>query len=465
MKIPFLIFCLLCGIIFLNQTITAQGLSIGDGTAFNLGGAILSISNDWSNSGTFNEETGTVILNGAGNTQSITNSNGEVFTSLTINKTSGSVSLNDSITVNGNLTITSGNIVTNSYTLFLGTSASLTGESAGNYVKGNLQVTANVGANQSTAFNGSGVNLGSAAEDLGNVTLIRISGAAVTLNGNTSIKRRWKLNSQNALTILRNITLAWTSDDDNGKNIISMQGWLSNDDFATIGGTSSFGSVQDCSSRSVILTLSSLPASQYTSLSFAETGSPLPVQLVSFKAVLNADYTELNWSTAGELNNYGFEIERLTTPYQGGVWVKVGFVQGHGNSSSPQQYSFEDKNPPVGKVQYRLKQIDTDGKFIYSDIMEIVISPPARFAVEQNFPNPFNPTTTIRYQIPAARYVILKVYDILGKEVATLVDSYQNAGIYNLIFNADMEGLASGTYIYKLSSGSSRQTHKMILMK
>jgi hypothetical protein len=195
------------------------------------------------------------------------------------------------------------------------------------------------------------------------------------------------------------------------------------------------------------------------------SGSPLPVELNSFTASSDGKNIILNWQTATEVNNYGFNVERVveTLPTMSLQWIKIGFVQGHGNSNSQKSYSFEDKNPKSGKVDYRLKQMDTNGKYEYSKVVEIDVKIPVIFELKQNFPNPFNPETVISYQLPTAGNVTLKVYNILGAEIATLVNEIKKPGSYDVKFNG--KDLASGIYFYKLSSGSFVDTKKLILMK
>ncbi len=141
----------------------------------------------------------------------------------------------------------------------------------------------------------------------------------------------------------------------------------------------------------------------------------------------------------------------------------IGFIEGHGNSNSPKQYSFTDKNLIGGsRFSYRLKQIDNDGKFEYSDEVEIMLIPTI-FELVQNYPNPFNPTTKIKYRLPASSKVTLKIYNVLGNEVITLLDDEKEAGTYEFIFNAG--DYSSGVYIYSLQAGSFVETKKMVLMK
>ena len=196
----------------------------------------------------------------------------------------------------------------------------------------------------------------------------------------------------------------------------------------------------------------------------------LPVELVSFTATAHRMNADLNWSTATEVNNFGFEVQRTMMNNELGMmnWSTAGFVEGAGTSSSPKEYSFTDKNLTSGKYSYRLKQIDRDGKFEYSQTVEVIIGQaPTEFALMQNYPNPFNPTTKIQYNLASAAQVSLKVYNILGDEVATLVKGNQEAGNYAVPFNANMgaSGLTSGVYFYRLEAGSFVSTKKLILMK
>ena len=198
----------------------------------------------------------------------------------------------------------------------------------------------------------------------------------------------------------------------------------------------------------------------------------LPVELTSFTAVILNNQIELSWQTATEINNYGFEIERKKLGVKSEKWEKIGFINGHGNSNSPKFYKFSDNNPSFGNINYRLKQIDFDGVFEYSDVVEIsFIKLQNEITLEQNYPNPFNPTTKIVFSIPhvgdtilaSQMSVILKVYDILGNEIVTLVNENKRPGNHEVVFNAS--NFASGIYYYQLSSGNFIEIKKMILMK
>ena len=201
--------------------------------------------------------------------------------------------------------------------------------------------------------------------------------------------------------------------------------------------------------------------------------SPLPVELTSFTAKTTNSSATLHWQTATEMNNYGFEIERrmtspLSPPYQGGDvrggWQKIGFVQGAGTSNAPREYNFTDQRLSSGRFVYRLKQIDNDGSFKYSQEAEVTIVVPKVFALSQNYPNPFNPSTTINFTLAEDSHVSLRVFDMLGREVQTLVNGEMKAGeVHNVLFDASK--LSSGLYFYRLETGKNSLVKKLVLMK
>jgi hypothetical protein len=186
----------------------------------------------------------------------------------------------------------------------------------------------------------------------------------------------------------------------------------------------------------------------------------VPVELVSFTANSVRDKIELNWRTATETNNQGFEIQKRT---DNGEFEKVGFVPGHGTTTDIQTYSYADSKVASGNYTYRLKQMDFDGSFEYSDIVAVEVTAPLEFTLEQNYPNPFNPSTVIKYSIPENVFVTLDVYNLLGEKVASLVNGIQDAGRYEISFDAS--NFASGVYVYSLRSGSFNLVKKMLLMK
>lgn len=185
----------------------------------------------------------------------------------------------------------------------------------------------------------------------------------------------------------------------------------------------------------------------------------IPVELVSFKSSVIGSEVQLTWMTASETNNMGFEIERLS----GSSWDKLGFVNGSGTTIETKSYSFVDKNVNAGTYSYRLKQIDFDGTFEYSNVIEVDVTSPQQFELSQNYPNPFNPSTTISFSIPQSSFVTLKVYDIIGNEIATLVNEEKAAGRYDINFDASNQ--SSGVYLYSITAGNYNEVKKMTLIK
>ena len=208
------------------------------------------------------------------------------------------------------------------------------------------------------------------------------------------------------------------------------------------------------------------------SVSWNAQVGPLPIQLVSFNASPEPGGAGVlvSWSTQSEVNNYGFEVQRGTGPDAGFSSIPGGFVAGHGTTTLPRQYSFTDRNAPGGISYYRLKQLDLDGAIHYSDPAKVEVSPvgaapdvPAEFSLSQNFPNPFNPGTTIRYALPVRTIVSLAVYNTLGERVAVLVQGEQEAGVHEAKFDGAV--LASGVYFYRLESPGFVQTRKLSLVR
>jgi hypothetical protein len=186
----------------------------------------------------------------------------------------------------------------------------------------------------------------------------------------------------------------------------------------------------------------------------------VPVELSSFTIDVNKNNITLNWSTATETNNRGFEVQRSIS---GREFEAIAFVDGKGTTSEMQYFSYTDEELSEGVYNYRLKQVDYDGTFEYSNEISAEVVIPKVYLLSQNYPNPFNPATTISYSIKNKGFVTLKVFDILGNEIKTLVNNEQEAGKYQLEFNAS--SLTSGVYLYTLTAGDFVSTKKMILLK
>jgi photosystem II stability/assembly factor-like uncharacterized protein len=204
------------------------------------------------------------------------------------------------------------------------------------------------------------------------------------------------------------------------------------------------------------------------------TGGALPVELASFTVAAGQSNAQLKWRTETEFNNFGFDIERAPSlSPQGGdanAYKKIGFVQGAGTSARPTEYSFSDVSVPDGKYMYRLKQIDRNGAFQYSESVEAnVISSPSTFALYQNYPNPFNPSTTIRYGLPDRSKVGIVITNEIGQQVAVLENGEQEEGFHEVEWRANA---SSGIYFYRIEAVSTSnpndrfvQTKKMLLLK
>ncbi len=188
--------------------------------------------------------------------------------------------------------------------------------------------------------------------------------------------------------------------------------------------------------------------------------SVTPVELTSFAASVGGNSVTLNWATATETNNSRFEVERKSASTS---WQKIAFIQGNGTTTQPKSYSYSDRNLNEGKYSYRLKQMDYDGTFEYSKVVNAEIASVDKFELAQNYPNPFNPVTTIKFNLPAAGNVKLAVYNLLGQEVKTLVNGYKEAGTHTVDFEAT--NLNSGIYLYKIETSTYTQTRKMTLLK
>ena len=196
--------------------------------------------------------------------------------------------------------------------------------------------------------------------------------------------------------------------------------------------------------------------------SFTLLDDLLPVELTSFTGIHAGGTVQLEWETASETNNAGFSIERSS---DGNAFFEIDFVAGRGTTSLPSAYTYSDTSLPFADddLYYRLKQVDFDGQFAYSPVIAVSQDLPTRADLWSNYPNPFNPSTEIRYELPVSGHVFLAVYDATGKEVAILVDGFQEAGRFDARF--DGAQLASGVYFYRLETASMSIMKQMILLK
>jgi len=197
-----------------------------------------------------------------------------------------------------------------------------------------------------------------------------------------------------------------------------------------------------------------------------EVTTPIPVELTSFTASTVNGKVLVSWQTATEINNAGFSLEKSKDNIS---YKEIAFIHGHGTTTYKSDYSYTDNSTLSGKYYYRLRQVDLDGSFEYSDIVEVDVNIPIKFLLDQNYPNPFNPSTTIRFALPTKAKVNIRLYNTLGQEVANILSSEQlDAGIHETIFNAS--NFSSGVYFYRLEAkgedGSNfAKTKRMLLIK
>jgi len=257
-----------------------------------------------------------------------------------------------------------------------------------------------------------------------------------------------------------------------GNSQVSLYVFKAGDDWTTEPGSATAGPTSDGLTEAASLAYLCLrqgtgstvtPTLRIEGIHVATTWSalPLPVELTAFNANVSGKNVDLTWKTATEINNSGFAVERKSTV---SPWSQVGFVAGNGTTNASHNYSYVDA-VSAGTYSYRLKQIDHDGKFAYSQTAEAAVGlTPADYTLGQNYPNPFNPTTMITFAVKTDQKASMKVYNMLGQEVMTLFDGDAKADqLYHVQFNAS--SLSSGTYFYILQTGDTRQVKKMVLLK
>ncbi len=373
------------------------------------------------------------------------------------------ITLGSAKTVTGAVNCVTGPLSTGGLLLSLGSSAYVT-ESGGNYVTGFVAVTKNAVGTILTPCGQIGVTVAGGADDLGDVTVIRSAGAGAgaTVGGATGINRQWVIASSNPPVSGRVITLCWAGADDNGKDLTTAQVYRSDDGISW----TAVGGIQDVSGTHAI----SVPVTGFGYFTVSDAANPLPIQLASFAAVpAGTKGVRLEWVTASETNNFGFTVQRRSDGVGAYADISGSFMPGHGTTTVPHTYVYVDESAPGVPVSYRLKQVDLDGSVRYSEPVRVVTvtsvgeQRPVTYGLSQNYPNPFNPSTTIRYGLPQTAKVTLAVYNILGQQVARLVDGLQEAGYHEVRFEAS--GLAGGIYFYRLSAGGFSETKSLLLLR
>jgi len=432
------------GIFTLNDGATLQTANVAglDSTLKNTGTITLGIGANYTYNGSAAQVTGNLLP--------------VTVNDLTIDNTAG-VTLTAGVTVNGTLAVNDGDLDLNGNTITLGTTAVIA-ETPGNTVMGSsgmITTTRLLNAPSSDNVGGMGAMLTLSA-NLGSTIIERIHSPA-TGNGNFGINRQFNIEPTNNTGL--NATLRFYYDESELNSISEANLILFK---STTGADSTWtgvGGAVNVSENYVELA----GLNSFSHWTLADLNNPIPVELTSFSASVVNNIVSLSWTTATELNNSGWDIERKSAIVKDDSWTKIGFVKGSGSSTEVKSYLFKDENVASGKYNYRLKQIDFDGKFSYSNIAEISITGPDKFELYQNYPNPFNPETEIRFEVPTSTFVNISVYNLIGEKVTTLLNENIEQGVHLIKFAGS--NLPSGIYIYRLTSGSTNITKKMTLLK
>lgn len=458
--------------------------------------SLIKISGDLTNinSGLVNSSNATFILSGSGN-QNITSSSESFFGNLTVNKISGVINLLSNLSVTNTLNMTLGNINTGSNILTLGTSTSSRGTflytsgiivtgSAGGFRRWFINATVSnrvfpvgtVSSNNSITLsftvaptNGGTLTARFIPLDPGSFSPVPINDAGYSVDSYSSTGY-WQIDTGDGISNDGTYNLSLNSQGFNptGNEITNYQHlrilkregsnlvWIA--DGTHINATGS-------NANPIMQRVGLQGFSQFGMGGNITDGNPLqgplPVNLILFISSVTANNVELKWQTESEKNNKGFEIYRKNTKTD---WQRIGFVKGSGNSNTQSNYVFFDNDLNSDTYNYRLKQIDYNGNFNYYFLNNnVIIGIPLKIELKQNYPNPFNPVTKINYSIPTNSFVSLKVYDVIGKLITTLVNSQTSPGNYTVEFNA--QNFSSGIYFYRLIAGNSILTKKMLLIK
>ena len=378
-----------------------------------------------------------------------------VLNDLTINSIGQTVTLSTNGTVNGALNLVSGLLTLGANNLTLGplatvggtpsTTAMVVAEGSGELRKQiadsptlPYSFTFPVGDNTAPPeYSPVTLNFtsGTFSSAYAGVNLINSSSLNFALPPTDYINRRWVVSQSGISSFSCDVKFVYDQNDVMGnENLI----YLSKYD-----GFWSIFNIANTSTNELTGTVNSF--SEFTGADLGAT----PVELSAFNVSVKKNSAQLTWKTVTEVNSSMFEVQRKSVNSD---WTKVGEVRAAGNSNSPKEYSFIDRNIKAGKTIYQLKMIDADGSFNYSNEIEVEIEMPKEYGISQNYPNPFNPTTRIDYQLPFDSKVRIELYGITGEKIATLIDQDQMAGYYTTEVDAGKMNLASGPYIYRISA-------------
>ncbi|MCX6163390.1 MAG: T9SS type A sorting domain-containing protein [Ignavibacteriae bacterium] len=435
---------------------------------FVLNSKTITVQGDVSLSGSaqFDASSGEIIFSGGSYSGTITPSSSTLsIINLSINNSNG-IALGGNLTVTNTLTLTNGLLTLGAYNLTLGSSATISGTPSAT----NMIVATSTGELRKT-FTGAGsfafpVGDNTGTSEYSPITLNFTSGtfssayAGVTLgnskySNNTSVtdylNRYWTVNQSGISDFSCDVTAQYLT--------------------ADVVGTESNIYAGKYNSSWIILNQADAvnhrltgTVSGFSTFTGGQQGV-MPVEISAFNSTVSGRDVKLNWVTSSETNNAGFEIQKSIFGNQNSEWNKIGYINGNGTKNIPTNYNFTDTKLNSGKYNYRLKQIDNNGNYAYHILNNSVeIGVPTKFALMQNYPNPFNPKTKIDFQIPNDTKVTMKIYDVTGREIATLLNSeYKKADYYTLDFNAT--NIASGIYFYRITADKFVETKKMLMIK
>jgi len=464
-------------------TITGN-ISIASGGTLDANGLNISVSGNWSNSGTFTSGTQTVTFNGS-SAQTYTQSGSGDFSSLTLNNSSG-LTLNNSLTINGTLTLTSGNITLGTKNLTLNGSVSGAAATKCIVTDGTGGVARGMPAGPENLFQ---FPIGPTTTTYNPLTLVLKSGDPVdtftvrveqnitsgvgTTDTTLCVNRTWDVSEKTASGNHALLKFQWKTDED-GSNVGSI---LLTSAYHFNSGNGRYELVENAagtgsgtSGDPYIGRMLDTTATSFSPYIVGASGG-LPIQLSSFTGTLiNNNHVKLDWTTASEINNYGFYVQKKRQGESEWSEFPNSFIPGHGTTNVPQRYTFTDNSVVAVTTQYRLKQVDLDGTIHYTEPIQVDVLTavkevaPIQFALLQNYPNPFNPSTEIKFSVDVTSKTTLAVYNLLGQRVATLFDDVAEAGQFYRV-KLDASSFSSGMYFYKLENGKKNELKKLMLLK
>lgn len=444
-----------------SSQLTVDNLTNNSGSNLNLNGGILNIKGNFVNSGSY-DGTGTISFSGSSQQ---TLSGISTYNNLTINNANG-VLLSSDVTVDNNITLANGILTLGTYNLTLNSSASITGSfsstkminasGTGQMIKKFSSATSFVfPIGDNSEYSPLSINFTSGTFAGGAYIGTNLKNLKHPNNSSASdyLNRYWVFTPFGISDFSYDLTLNYNTGDVIGSENNIYLGKFYSDTWTLYN-----------QANIINHTLSLSNATSFGDYTGGQQGA-MPVELISFVSFLKARDIELKWTTNKEINNSGFNIERLNFENNQEIWTQVGFVKGNGTKNSISEYNFTDKNLPIGKFKYRLKQTDFNGNFsIYNLQNNIEIFKPVKYFLSQNYPNPFNPKTKIDFELPDNDRVSLKIFDMTGRNMCTLINNeVRNAGYYTIDFN--LGNLSSGVYFYKLETEKFTQVKKMAVIK